>query len=467
MPNVVAYSQPDSQPNQNTGKVERIMPQNIDAEKAVLGAMLLSPDVVEEALMRLDVQDFYRPAHKKIFEAMEELFNKSVPIDQLSLADRLQARGDLYAIGGKPYIVELGNNSYALANWTSHADIIHREAMLRELIGASTRITALGYDAPDDLDEVVEQSEKLLLDVTNKQVETNFQQIGPLVSESFQEMQEISKSNNRYTGVRTGFLDLDELFGGLRGGDLIILAARPSIGKTALALNIATRAAYLGATVAYFSLEMPSSQLAQRIMCTEAHINLQTMRTGGLKEKDWMDLIKISNQLSKLNLYIDDTPSTSILEVRAKSRRQLRGVEPGKGLIIVDYLQLMQPQNQRTESRQVEIAEISRGLKILAKELDMPVLALSQLSRGVEARKGKRPMLSDLRESGAIEQDSDIVMFLDRSVNEREAEEEDRPPLGTADIIVAKHRNGPTDTIRLSFNGSCTRFDDYSPKQDY
>lgn len=448
--------------------VERIMPQDIDAEKAVLAAMLLGQDteVVEEALMKLSAKEFYRPAHRKIFEAMEELYNKNAPIDQLSLADRLKTRGDLDAVGGKPYIVELGNNTYALANWAHHADIVKRAAMLRDLIGASVRITALGYDAPDDLDEVVETSEKLLFDVTNKRVATNFKSMESLVVETFNELQELANTKSRYNGVRTGFKDLDDLFGGLRGGDLVILAARPSVGKTALALNIASRAAQLGTSVAFFSLEMSATQLVQRVLSTETRINSKKMQTGQMSAQDWVTLVNASDTLSKLQLWVDDTPSASILEVRAKARRQLRGVEPQKGLIIVDYLQLMQPQNTRTESRQVEIAEISRGLKILAKEMDMPIIALSQLSRAVESRQGKRPILSDLRESGAIEQDADIVMFLDRSLSEKEAEQEDRPALNTADVIVAKHRNGPTGVVSLAFQSEFTRFDNLARHED-
>lgn len=458
----LAYTSKASSP------VERIMPQDIDAEKAVLAAMLLGQDteVVEEALMKLSAKEFYRPAHRKIFEAMEELYNKSAPIDQLSLADRLKTRGDLDAVGGKPYIVELGNNTYALANWAHHADIVKRAAMLRDLIGASVRITALGYDAPDDLDEVVETSEKLLFDVTNKRVATNFKSMESLVVETFNELQELANTKSRYNGVRTGFKDLDDLFGGLRGGDLVILAARPSVGKTALALNIASRAAQLGTSVAFFSLEMSATQLVQRVLSTETRINSKKMQTGQMSAQDWVTLVNASDTLSKLQLWVDDTPSASILEVRAKARRQLRGVEPQKGLIIVDYLQLMQPQNTRTESRQVEIAEISRGLKILAKEMDMPIIALSQLSRAVESRQGKRPILSDLRESGAIEQDADIVMFLDRSLSEKEAEQEDRPALNTADVIVAKHRNGPTGVVSLAFQSEFTRFDNLARHED-
>ena len=448
-----------------TDNVERIMPQDIDAERAVLAAMLLSgsSEVAEEAMAKLTAEEFYRPAHRKVFAAMTDLYNRGVPIDQVSLADHLKARGELDAIGGKAYIVELGNNSYALANWSHHADIVKRMAMLRDLIGASVRITALGYDAPDDLDEVVEQSEKLLFDVTNRRVGTNFQKMDALVIDAFNELQELAKSKTSYRGVRTGYPDIDDLLGGLRGGDLAILAARPSIGKTALALNIASRTAQLGNAVAFFSLEMSAQQLVQRVISTETRIDSSKIQSGKLSQQDWTRFIAASDTLSKLDFWVDDTPSASILEVRAKARRQLRGVAPEKGLIIVDYLQLMQPQNKRTESRQVEVAEISRGLKILAKEMDMPIIALSQLSRAVESRQGKRPVLSDLRESGSIEQDADIVMFLDRSKDEREAAEDGRPPLNTADLIVAKHRNGPIGTVRLTFTSSCTRFDNHAP----
>ena len=461
----------------NSNNADRLMPQNPDAEKAVLSAMMFgsgSADVAEEILSKLDPTDFYRPAHQKIFEAMQELALHNIPIDQISLADRLEAKKELDAVGGKAYIIELGNNSYALSHWEHHVQIVKREHMLRELIGAAARIQAIGYDAPDDLDKVVEDSEKLLFDVTNKRVTTGFQTAEALVMEAFGELQDLVNNGGRTMGVRTGFNDLDNLLGGLRGGDLVILAARPSVGKTALALNIANRAAQLGTSVAFFSLEMSASQLIQRVLSIETRVDSKKLQSGqGLTNRDWQELIKASNTLSKLNLWIDDTPSASILEVRAKARRQLRNVEPEKGLIIVDYLQLMQPQNTRTESRQVEIAEISRGLKILAKELDMPIIALSQLSRAVEARKDKRPILSDLRESGAIEQDADVVMFLDRSKTLNESQDEDRPDWGVGDVIVAKHRNGPIGLVHLAFQEKYTRFDnaaypdDRIPEEEY
>jgi replicative DNA helicase len=263
-------------------------------------------------------------------------------------------------------------------------------------------------------------------------------------------------------GVPSGFKDVDDLFHGFRGGDLIILAARPGVGKTSFALNLATNAAKAGASVAFFSLEMSAGQLVQRILCSEARVSLQKIRGGFITDADWLEIADASNRLSKIDLCIDDSPGLSILEARAKARRELRAAT-GKGMIIVDYLQLMQPpQTRRDGNRAVEVGEISRGLKILAKEMDMPVIALSQLSRQIEMRGKKRPMLSDLRESGSIEQDADIVMFIDRSMDEIEAEQDDRPDMGTAQLIVAKHRNGPTRDITLAFNPEYTKFMDYA-----
>jgi replicative DNA helicase len=328
--------------------------------------------------------------------------------------------------------------------------------MLRQIITAATQIVAMGYDAPDDLDEVVADAEKLIFDVTNKRVSSNFRGIPELLRASFEQMEELFERKEHVTGVPTGFKEIDKTLAGLHPGDLIILAARPSVGKTAFALNVAVNAAKAGAAVAVFSLEMSSEQLVQRVLCSEARINLADVRGGYLKDSDWNAIHGAMGELAGLDFWVDDTPSISILEIRAKARRQMRNKE--KGLIIVDYLQLMQPQNRRTENRQVEIAEISRGLKILAKELGMPIMALSQLSRAVEQRAGKRPMLSDLRESGAIEQDADVVMFIDRNTDPRGEEEEGRPQKGTAEIIIAKHRNGPLNNVPLVFLDRFTKF---------
>lgn len=332
--------------------------------------------------------------------------------------------------------------------------------MLRDLVYASTNINALAYDAPDDTNAVIEEAEKMLFNVTQKRVSSSFQNITDLLTQAFDDIDELVNNKSHMAGVPTGFTDVDKLFWGLRGGDLLILAARPGVGKTSFALNLATNAAKSGAAVAMFSLEMGANQLVQRILCAEARVNLGQLRAGNLKEGDWNAIMNAAATLSGLELYIDDTPGLSLLEMRAKARRQLR--DKKKGLIIVDYLQLMQPPSTRRDgNRAVEVAEISRGLKVLAKELDMPLLALSQLSRAVEMRGTKRPMLSDLRESGSIEQDADIVMFIDRSMDEVEAEQDGRPDLGTAELIVAKHRNGATRDITLSFNPEYTKFGNY------
>ena len=310
---------------------------------------------------------------------------------------------------------------------------------------------------------MVEDAEKTLFDVTERRVSSTFVKMDKLINDAFEEITKLAERKTHMAGVPTGFKDVDDLFHGLRGGDLAILAARPGVGKTSFALNLAVNAASEGITVAFFSLEMSAGQLVQRILCTDARVNLSKVRGGFISEGDWGAIADASNRLAKLNLFIDDTPGLTILEARAKARRELRSVEPGRGLIIVDYLQLMQPQTARRDgNRAVEVGEISRGLKILAKEMDMPVLALSQLSRAVEMRGKKRPQLSDLRESGSIEQDADIVMFIDRSMDASEAEQDGRPALNTAELIVAKHRNGPTRDITLAFVPEYTRFMNYA-----
>jgi len=442
--------------SRTSGGFDRVPPHNLEAEQATLGAMFLSLDAVEGALTQLQPTDFYRPAHARIFSAMSDLHTRSIPVDHLSVADRLESTGELEAAGGKPYLLDVTGVVPTTANWARYVEIVKRMSMLRQLIGAGTGIVALGYDAPDDLDEVVGDAERMVFEVTNKRVQSNFKGISGLLTTSFNQLEELAARKEHVTGVHTGFKALDKLLAGLHPGDLCILAARPSVGKTALALNIGINAAKKGASVAVFSLEMSSEQLVQRVLCSEALINLQDVRTGYVKDSDWYAIHTAMGKLASLDFWVDDTPSISILEVRAKARRQLRHKE--NGLIIVDYLQLMQPQGRRSESRQTEIAEISRGLKILGKELGVPVLALSQLSRAVEQRAGKRPQLSDLRESGAIEQDADVVMFIDRNTDPRNDDEDGRPQKGTAELIVAKHRNGPTGSVQLVFNDRYTKF---------
>ncbi len=439
------------------GGSRRSLPQNIEAEKSVLAASMLNADALTEVMTRLKPENFFRPSHRIIFGAMCDLNLRHIPVDPIALADTLQANGQLEAAGGRAYLADLADNTFALTNWSNHADIVKRTAILRELIYASADIRALAYDAPDDLNVVVEEAEKTLFNVTEKRVSSAFTKMDSLLTSAMDEITQLAQQQTHMAGVPSGFKDLDELFGGFRGGDLVILAARPGVGKTSFALNLAVNAAKAGTTVAFLSLEMSASQLTQRILCSEARVNLGNVRQGRMTDSDWMAIIEASNTLYNLDIYIDDTPALSILELRAKARRELRSKE--KGLIVVDYLQLMQPPRARADgNRAVEVGEISRGLKVLAKEMNMPVIALSQLSRAVEMRGKKRPMLSDLRESGSIEQDADIVMFIDRSMDEMEAEQDGRPDLGTAEIIVAKHRNGPTRDITLSFSAEHTRF---------
>ena len=455
MPN---YQDPSASIMQST--TGRPLPSNVEAEKSVLAACMLNEEAVDEIASSLSPENFYRPAHRLIFEGIANLASRHIPIDQISLADRLAAEGQLEAAGGRPYLVELANNTLSLTNWKSHSEIVRRASLQRDLIYASTNINALAYDAPDDASQTIEEAERMLFSVTQKRVGSSFTKVGDLLSTVFAQIDELARHKDELAGVGTGFKDVDDLFWGWRGGDLLILAARPAVGKTSFALNVAVNAAKHGASVALFSLEMSATQLVQRILCSEARVNLSKLRTGSLTDADWAPILSATDSLSKLDLWIDDTPGLSLLEMRAKARRQLRDKE--RGLIIVDYLQLMQPTKARRDgNRSVEVAEISRGLKVLAKELDVPILSLSQLSRAVEMRGNKRPMLSDLRESGSIEQDADIVMFIDRSTDEAEAEQDGRPPLGTADLIVAKHRNGATRDIRLSFAAEYTKFGDY------
>ncbi len=436
---------------------DKVVPQNIEAEKAVLAAMILDPEILEEAFLLVKKEAFYRPSHQKIFEAMYEIHANGNPVDQITLAERLEAKGELESIGGKAYILELANNSFALANWQYHVEIINRQHLLRSLISASTKISALSYDAPDNTEAVVEEAEKLIFDVTNKEVKSSFRNLSDLMQESLKQMDEMAKNKTHIQGVPTGYKAVDSILSGMRGGDLLILAARPGVGKTSFALNVAVNAAKAGTSVAFFSLEMPSEQLIQKIMCTEARVNLKKMRNGTLESSDWQQLIKACSTLGQLDFSIDDSSALSIMELRAKARRQLHNKK--QGLIVVDYLQLMESHGQYKD-RHLEVAEFSRGLKMLGKELGVPIIALSQLSRRVDDREGKRPQLSDLRESGSIEQDADVVIFIDRSMNDEEAENPKRPDKGVAKIIIEKHRNGPTGVADLAFIPDFTKFED-------
>ena len=433
------------------------LPNNPDAEANVLSAMLLSSEVVEEALTELLPDDFYRPMNKALFETMHDMYDHSMPIDSITLIDYLNSENKLQEVGGEAYILELMGQTLSLVNWKHHASIVRRDAMLREIIGATNQINQLAYNAPTDTKEVVERAESMLLSVTDREVKNAYKPLNDFLIEAFNEAKEVCEAGGVAAGVPTGYPSLDRMLMGLREGQLVIIGARPAVGKTSFALNLALNAASEGYTVAFFSLEMSGKEIAQRFICAHAQVSMSNFRTGKISPQEWANIGQAAEDLSRLDILIDDTPGITVTEIRAKARRMLHNKE--KAIIILDYLQLVSPPaGRRAESRTVEVSEMSRALKIMAKELSVPVISLSQLSRAVESRTGKRPQLSDLRESGSIEQDADIVMFLDRSSNEQEAGREDRPPEGITRIIVAKNRSGPIGDVDLVFLAASTKF---------
>ena len=442
------------------------MPQDLEAESSVLSAMMISAEALQECLIGLTPDDFFHPSNRIVFMAMHEMFDKNLPIDAISLADQLRTQGDLDRIGGRSFLLGLGNNSLALVGWRRHIEMLHRDTTLRKMIQASAQISALAFDAPEDTKEVVDRAEKLLLDVTNRDVRQSEQTLEEIMGELYEELEEQSMSGEKTLGVQTGFPKIDECLLGLRPGQMIVLGARPGVGKTSFALNLATNAAYHGASVAFFSLEMSKAEIAQRLLAAEARIGLQEIRSARIRDDQWPQILEAVNQLSQLDIVIDDTPGTTVTEVRAKARRMLRGKK--LGVVILDYLQLVSPPQggHRADSRATEVGEMSRGIKIMAKDLEVPVIALSQLNRTVENRTGKRPQLSDLRESGSIEQDADIVCFLDRSMNEDEAAREDRPAVGETTFIIAKNRSGSLADVPLTFLASSTKFVEIDNRYD-
>ena len=434
------------------------LPNNIEAEANVLAAMLLSPEVVEDALVELLPDDFYRPSHKTIFIAMHEMYDRNIPIDSISLIDHLNSMGKLEAVGGEAYVIDLMGNTMALASWQHHAEIVRRDSMLREIIGATNQINALAYDAPTDTKEVIERAESMLLSVTEREVRSSYKTLSDFMVEAYNEAQEVSQNQGDVHGAPTGYPSLDRMLMGLREGQLIVLGARPAVGKTSFALNLALNAANAGYTVGFFSLEMSGKEIAQRFICAQAMVSMTNFRTGRISPQDWANINEATAELSKLDILIDDTPGTTVTEIRAKARRMLHNKE--KAVIVLDYLQLINPPAGKNYNgnRAVEVSEMSRGLKIMAKELEVPVIMLSQLNRSLEGRTGKRPQMSDLRESGSIEQDADIVLLLDRSTTEDEAQREDRPDFGITRVIVAKNRSGPIGDVDLMFLPASTKF---------
>ncbi|MBQ3283473.1 MAG: replicative DNA helicase [Atopobiaceae bacterium] len=443
------------------------MPQDPAAEVAVLSAMLISPDVLQQALVDLSEQDFYIPSNQMIFSAMHAMFDKSLPVDVVSLADYLASQGRLDRVGGRPYLIELGNNTMPLLNWEHHAEILRRDTTLRLIIEATANISALAYSAPEDTKEVVNDAERMLFSVTDRDVRSSYRQLSDVMEDLYTELEEMANSSTSSLGIETGFTTLDNALQGLRPGQMVVVGARPGVGKTSFALSLAANAASKGASVALFSLEMSSTEVAQRLLAAQSNVGLQDIRGARIKADQWKNIIQATGELSQLDIMIDDKPDTTITEIRAKARRMLHN--KGNGLVIIDYLQLVSPppNGRRSDSRATEVSEMSRGIKIMAKDLGVPVIALSQLSRETERRTGKRPQLSDLRESGSIEQDADIVILLDRSMSEEEAARADRPDPGVTQAIVAKNRSGPLVDVDLTFLAGTTKFVEVYRGTDY
>ena len=433
-----------------------LQPQSIEAEQAVLGAMLSSKDAISKALQWVRSHHFYKESHSKIFLVMSDLFDKGEPIDTISVINKLKKNKQIDDVGGAYFITGLVESVPTTANIESYAKIVLEKFMLRELIRASHELSKDAYNDQQDVGEILDAAEQTIFGITQVRLRGGFMPIDGILHETFQNLDRIASNPGSVTGVASGLIDLDEITSGFQKGDLVIIAGRPSMGKTALALSVMRNAAIdFKVPVGMFSLEMANHQLAQRLLCAEGRVDSHLVRTGKLPKNQWKNLSLAVGSLAEAEIYLDDTPAITVLELRAKARRLK--AEKNLGLIIVDYLQLMQgPRN--IESRQQEISNISRSLKALAKELDVPVIALSQLSRAVEQRSDHRPQLSDLRESGAIEQDADVVIFLYRSwVYSRE--EEDK---GRAQAIVAKQRNGPIGTVDLSFIDRFARFESIS-----
>lgn len=430
----------------------RIPPQNIEAEQSVIGSMLLDKEVIATATEILKAEDFYREDHKEIFEAILDLFERAEPVDLITVSEQLKERGSLDAVGGLEYLANLAAAVPTTANARYYARIVEEKAILRRLIKTANEISAIGYEASEDVSSILDKAEKSIFDIAQNRNSRGFTPIKDILVDTFNRLEELYNSKGFITGVPTGFVDLDYKTSGLQNSDLILLAARPGMGKTAFMLNIAQYAAvHKQIPVAIFNLEMSKEQLVNRMLASEVMIDSHKMRTGKLDDDDWQRIARALGPLSEAPIYIDDTPSISVLEIRAKCRRLK--LEKNLGLVVIDYLQLMQGRG-RSENRQQEISEISRSLKILAKELNVPVITGSQLSRAPEARSDHRPMLSDLRESGAIEQDADIVMFLYRDDYYNPGTEKQN----ISEVIIAKHRNGSTGTIELRFFGEYTKF---------
>lgn len=440
-------------------------PNNVEAERKILGAMMLSSDVLGDVLEEIDSRHFYLESHRTIFRAIKRLFNKGKPIDAIHVSQELQTGKKLERIGGLSYLSDLCSDVTTPTLALSYLEIIKKTATLRELIRAGQEITKLGYSSPfDDVGETLDRAEATLYDISSSRIKDRFSHIGELIQETYEHLDNLQQSGLETTGIPTHFRDVDKILLGLHPSDLIIVAARPTMGKTSFVLSVARNISINSKIpVGIFSLEMSKFQITQRLLSSESHIRSDTLRTGKLTRDDRMRLLKAMERLSEAPIYIDDTPSIGVIDLRTKARR-LRN-KANVELIIVDYLQLMSG-DSRSENRQQQISEISRALKILGRELEIPIIAVSQLSRAVEKRENKKPLLSDLRESGAIEQDADVVMFLYRKDYYEDTQDiDDRESV--VDLIIRKHRNGPIGTVRLGFIKEYTKFFDLEVSETF
>jgi len=434
-------------------QVDRTPPQDVGAEQCVLGAMLLSKDAIADVVEELREDDFYKPAHATIYGAIQDLYGKGEPADAITVSDYLAKNGELIRIGGGPYIHTLTASVPNAASAGYYAKIVKDQSILRHLVVAGTRIAQMGYSAEGEVTDLVDKAQREIFDVTHESTSEDYLPLSELMQGAIDEIESIQHRGGQLVGVPTGFAELDALTNGLHPGQMIVLAARPAIGKSTLGLDIARSASIKhGLTSAIFSLEMGRNEIIMRLLSAEAKVTLGSLRNGHMSEQDWIKIARVQSEMSTAPLYIDDSPNLTLMEIRAKCRRLKQ--QHDLRLVVIDYLQLM-TSGKKVESRQQEVSEFSRSLKLLAKELEVPVIAISQLNRGAEQRTDKKPMLSDLRESGSIEQDADMVMLLHREdAYDRDAR------AGEADFIVAKHRNGPTATITVAFQGHFSRFVD-------
>lgn len=435
--------------------LKKLPPQSIEAEESILSAILLDNSTLLDVLELLSPEDFYRTAHQKIFTAIESLFSKAEPVDLITLTNALRDSNDLEKIGGAAYLARIVDTVPSAINVSHYAQIVRDKSALRRLIARAGEITLRCYEEAGDFDQVLDFAEGAVFEISENKHRAAFHPLGKIIESNIDALEERQGNKALITGIPTGFTRLDHMTSGLQGSDLIILAARPAMGKTALALNMARNAAFeSNIPVAIFSLEMSKEQLSMRMLCSEARVDSSRVRSGFLNPEDWNRITDAAGALSEAPLFIDDSPDISTTSIRTKCRRLK--MDKDLGLVIVDYLQLMRGR-QSTERRDLEISEISRSLKLLAKELNVPVVALSQLNRKLEERSDKRPQLSDLRESGALEQDADVVAFIYR--DEVYNKDENNPNRGTAEVILSKQRNGPTGVVPLTFLGAYTRFE--------